>query len=242
MLCRPTPRRRGFTLIEVLVALSLMALLTLMSWRGLDAMLRVAQVTRVNGVGLGALQVGLAQWAVDLDHLVETPDMAALDWDGRVLRVVRSSPVGSAEALLVVAWTQRMAAGAQHWARWQSAPVSQRNDLLSAWQQAAIWARTEGDMQTDLGRENDNARGASAVAVTPLGSWQLAYHAGGEWVASNTLVGSGGGRRALQAHAVVANRSDTPEGLRLLLELPSGGPLQGRLSSDWFNPASVVSR
>jgi general secretion pathway protein J len=169
-----------------------------------------------------------------LDRVVETPDVAALDWDGRVLRVVRSSPVGSAEALLVVAWTQRLAAGTQQWVRWQSAPLSQRNDLLNAWQQAAIWARTDGDREGDMG--------GSAVAVTPLGSWQLAYQTGGEWVASNTLVGAGGGRRALQANAVVANISDSPEGLRLLLELPSGGPLQGRLSSDWFNPASAVTR
>jgi len=234
MFVNPLQRSRGFTLIEVLVALSLMALLSLMSWRGLDAMLRVAQVTRTNSIGLGGLQVGLAQWAVDLDRLVETPDVAALDWDGRVLRVVRSSPVGSVEALLVVAWTQRLVAGSQQWVRWQSAPVSQRNDLVNAWQQAAIWARTDESMEGTMG--------GSAVAVTPLSSWQLAYHTGGEWVASNTLVGSGGGRRALQANAVVANISDTPEGLRLLLELPSGGPLQGRLSSDWFNTASEVAR
>jgi general secretion pathway protein J len=229
MFFKPTQRSRGFTLIEVLVALSLMALLTLMSWRGLDAMLRVAQVTRANSIGLGGLQVGLAQWAIDLDRVVETPDVAALDWDGRVLRVVRSSPVGSAEALLVVAWTQRLVAGTQQWVRWQSAPLSQRNDLLNAWRQAAIWSRTDSDM----GR---------AVAVTPLGSWQLAYYTGGEWVASNTLVGAGGGRRALQANAVVPTLSDSPAALRLLLELPSGGALQGRVSSDWFNPASEMLR
>ncbi len=228
---------RGFTLIEVLVALSLMALLALMSWRGLDAMLRVAQVTRVSSVRVAGLQLGLAQWVVDLDHVVETPDVNALDWDGHVLRMVRSSPVGSAEALLVVAWSLRSVAGVQQWVRWQSAPLSQRNALLNAWQQAAAWAQTTGGMD-----DANTGVGDLAVAVTPLSSWQLAYYANGQWVPSDTLVGSGSGRLALQANAVVANLSDTPEGLRLLLTLPSGGALPGRLSSDWFNPASDVMR
>ena len=93
-----------------------------------------------------------------------------------------------------------------------------------------------------MSHERMGAFGSSAVAVTPLSSWQLAYYANGQWVPSNTLVGAGGGRRASQATAVVANLSDTPEGLRLMLELPSGGGLQGRLSSDWFNPASDATR
>ena len=238
MLCTPTQRSRGFTLIEMLVALSLMALLALMSWRGLDAMLRGAQFTRSSSVGLGGLQIGLAQWTVDLDRIVETPYVSALDWDGRVLRMVRSSPVGSTEALLVVAWTQRMAAGIPQWARWQSTPVTQHSELIKAWQLAATWAQTGNDMED----EKLGGSAGSAVAVTPLRNWQLSYYTNGQWMQSNTLVGAGGDRRALQAKAVVANLSDTPEGLRLMLELPSGGPLQGRLISDWFNPSSDMKR
>ena len=39
-------RNKGFTLIELLVALAAMALLAIMSWRGIDGMLRAQEVTR----------------------------------------------------------------------------------------------------------------------------------------------------------------------------------------------------
>ena len=42
-------RIRGFTLIELLVAIAAMALLALMSWRGLDGMTRAQSMNRDRG-------------------------------------------------------------------------------------------------------------------------------------------------------------------------------------------------
>lgn len=225
-------RARGFTLIEMLVALAVMALLAIMSWRGLDAMLRARQVTADHHGVLQSLQGGLAQWQIDLDALVETPYVNAVEWDGRVLRILRRGPAGGSESLQVVAWARGQApdannaarAEAAHWLRWQSGPLQTRADLLSAWVEASDWgAKAE--------------TGERVVAVAPVEAWRLSYFRGGQWVAADTLMGAGtGGRPSV---------GDLPDGLRLQLELPAqglAGPLQGPLRSDWFNPLSGVAR
>lgn len=215
---------RGFTLVEMLVALSVMALLAVMSWRGLDAMLRARAATAGNSVALQSLQGGLAQWQMDLDALVETPYVNPVEWDGRVLRVLRRGPAGSVESLQVVAWALGAAddTSASSWMRWQSRPLQSRSDLLAAWSDAAAW-------------DGSATSSAQTVAVAPVLAWRLAYFRGGQWVAADSLMraGSSGGRPSL---------ADLPEGLRVQLELPSAGPLQGALSSDWFNPLGGAAR
>lgn len=231
----------GFTLVELLVALSIMALMALMSWRGLDAMLRTAQHTRTRSADLLALQAGMAQWVTDLDHLAQTPYAHAVDWDGRVLRVLRTSPVGSPQALQVVAWTLRPQSGSLQWMRWQSAPVHQRGELIEAWQQAANWGRaTDAPAAVDRGA----AAGAlgSAVAVAPARAWQLLYFRNGQWVPAQTLLGRARATPGALPEAASMSFGETPEGLRLILEMPEGAALPGRLVSDWFSPLSGAAR
>ena len=65
----------GFTLIELMVAISIMALLAILSWRGLDGMTRVQSQTQAKTDGVLALQAGLAQWQTDLDALTQLPQV-----------------------------------------------------------------------------------------------------------------------------------------------------------------------
>ena len=249
MMTRAAPSRHGgFTLIELLVALSIMALMALMSWRGLDAMLRTAQHTRTRSADLLALQAGVAQWVTDLDHLAQTPYAHAVDWDGRVLRVLRTSPVGSPQALQVVAWTLRPQSGSLQWMRWQSAPARQRGELLAAWQQAAIWGRATGELVVGRGAPADAPGSApadvlgSAVAVAPARAWQLLYFRSGQWVPAQALLGSARAVPGASADASSLSFGETPEGLRLILEMPEGTALPGRLVSDWFSPLPGAAR
>ena len=69
----------GFTLVEVLVALAVMAMLSLMAWRGVDAMARALESTRRIGADVQVLQAGLVQWGVDLDAIVPSSAVTALD-------------------------------------------------------------------------------------------------------------------------------------------------------------------
>ena len=64
-----TSPSRGFTLIEVLVAIGVMALMALMAWRGIDGMLRTQTALQQRSDQIRTLQAGLAQWQADLDQL-----------------------------------------------------------------------------------------------------------------------------------------------------------------------------
>jgi len=227
----PSNRGRGFTLIELLVAISLMAFMTLLSWRGLEGVVRAKTRLQQQSDDVLALQATLAQWAVDLDAIVEQPGMPALDWDGRTLRMVRRAGGFANDGLRVVAWARRSADG--QWMRWQSPPLLLRKDLDQAWQWAQLWVQTPS--------EADRLREVRTVA---LEQWQIFYYRGNGW--SNPLSSAGAADASIVANPAAppasapsapvvgaGNAPTLPEGVRLVLALAPGQAITGTLTRDW---------
>jgi general secretion pathway protein J len=221
----------------VLVALTILAVMALLSWRGIDGMARADEATQRHTDAVLALQASLAQWRADLDAMMTwpvavadeapSPDAEAettqsrrsLAWDGRTLRITRTVAGNAAVGVRVVAWTRRTTDG--QWLRWQSAPVRSINAWQAAWNAAARWA--EAGATTDTGTAV-----AQAVALVGAQDWQLQYFRQNAW--TNPL--SSAAQSAADTEAL-------PDAVRLLLTLAPGQPLSGLVQLDWVRPDFV---
>jgi general secretion pathway protein J len=206
-----TRRAAGFTLVELLVALAVMILIAMMSWRGIGAMSDAQHRLQERGDEVQALQMALAQWAADLEALAPAEGHPALAWDGQTLRLLRHGTTAGEAALHVVAWSHRLVGDRGMWLRWQSGPLQRREALQQAWQQAGLW----GQNATDVLRRQE-------VAVVALAGWQLYYHRQDAWT-----------------HPLSSEAQDAPglpQGVRLVLSLPPDAPLTGRITRDWVRP------
>jgi general secretion pathway protein J len=228
-------RSRGFTLVELLVAIFAMSLLAVMAWRGLDGMTRAQSVTEAHSDEVLTLQTGLAQWGADLDAIEQiTGWNRAIDWNGRVLRLTRRSTAQVADGMLVVAWTRRVTDKGGLWMRWQSPPVTTRGDLEQALQAAELWSQNQAG--------DDSAR---EVAITPLDDWQIFFFRDNAWTnpqssgitaAAVSAAAAAGAASAPPPPVTTAAASAQPDGIRLVLSLPANQPVNGVVTRDWVRP------
>lgn len=229
---RSTPRpglpgTRGFTLVELLVALVVLALMAVLSWRGLDGMVRAQAQTRERSQQVQVVQIALAQWTTDLEALVQLPQATALDWNGRVLRLTRNAPASQSGGIVVVAWARRTDALGSRWMRWQSPPVATRAALDEAWQRADAWSQAQGG----------TTGGPGEASLVPLADWQVFYFRNDAWtnpLSSDAAAAGTGTAPAAQPGGV--RTPVLPDGVRLVLSLPAGQALAGEITRDWVRP------
>jgi general secretion pathway protein J len=196
----------GFTLVEVLVALSLMAVLAGMAWRGLDGIARARTVSEARVDQTLRLNTVLAQWEQDLQSVYGTATVPALSFDGATLRLVRRQ----AEGLQIVAWSLRD----QRWLRWTGPVVTQPAALQDSWLVS----------QQLLGNE-----AAQLPMQAGLADWQVYFYRGNAW--SNAQSSADVAAPAAAASAPAAPRMQLPTGVRVVLGFEGGG-LDGKLTRD----------
>ena len=211
------------------MALAAMALMSVMAWRGIDAMGSAQDRTARHNADLLALQTGLSQWSRDLDSIVQGLPGGGIDFDGRVVRVARQSATesGIGEAALlglgrahvrVVAWGVRQIDGNRVFLRWQSAPLLTRDQLQLAWAEAAAW----GQNPTEELRQRE-------VQVALVDEWQVFYFRNTSW--SSPLSSA-----AVAGNTAVIGQAVLPDGVRLQLTLSAGQSITGRIVRDWVKP------
>ena len=203
---RPARLQAGFTLVEVLVALVLMAVLSGMAWQGLDGISRVRTVSQARIEQTLRLNTVLAQWEQDLQSVFDTSLVPALAFDGATLRVVRRQP----EGLQVVAWSLRE----QRWLRWSGPIVTQPAALQESWLASQ---QLLGNEAAQLGMQNGVA------------SWQVYFYRGNAW--SNAQSSAGVAAPAPGASAPVVARTPLPTGVRVTLGFEGAG-LAGNQTRD----------
>lgn len=85
-------RQRGFTLVELLVAIAILAMVAVLGWRGLDGIVRARVALTADMETTRGMQLAFAQMENDCEHAAGTAIMGGrptLLWDADRLTLVR---------------------------------------------------------------------------------------------------------------------------------------------------------
>ncbi len=197
---------RGFTLVEVLVAMTVMAIMAVMAWQGVDGIVRSRNASQARLEQTLRLNTVIAQWDQDLASIQDGGVMrpTALTCDGATVRMTRRTPDG----LQIVAWSYRPEDGGA-WVRWAGPPVTTFAELQDS------WLRSQQLQGGEVG---------SQKTLTGLTGWQVYYYQTNGWAnCQSTGNASSGGTTGSQ---------ELPRGVRVVLSFAAGSGINGDLTRD----------
>lgn len=204
-------RRRGFTLVEVLVALVVLALIAGMAWRGVDGIVRTRDASQRVLEQTLRLNTVIGQWEADLAAVQDTGAVPSLLFDGATLRLTRRTPAG----VQVVAWSLRPDPAGSAWRRWAGPVATTSSALQDSW---LVSQQLQGDEPGQL------------RTLDGLSAWQLYYFRGNAWSNAQSTGNLAPAPPTGAASAVV--RQALPSGVRLVLSFAPGSGFAGSLTRD----------
>ncbi len=204
-------RSRGFTLVEVLVALLVLSIMAAMAWRGVDGIVRTRDASQRQLEQTLRLNTVLAQWQTDLAAVQDTGAVPPLIFEGATVRLTRGTP----EGVQVVAWSLKPESTDNAWRRWAGPSVTTGAALQDSWIAS----------QQLLGGEPGQLRALEGVS-----QWQVYFFQGNSWANAQST----GNVAAPQAGAAsgVAPRAALPSGVRVVIGFAPGSGLSGTLTRD----------
>jgi general secretion pathway protein J len=218
-------RQRGLTLIELLVAISVLAFVAVLGWRGLDGIVRARVALTSDLEQTRGMQLAFAQLQNDCAHLAtisQIPDRAPLVIDQDRLTLVRTVHADGQPTRLEVI-TYRVRDGVL--TRRESAATRNLNELDNLWLTAA----------------NDNDATQPVVLQSGVASMTMRLWENGAWRAANanssqgTAAGASGSSisdsRASRRPVVTSTGAITTTSAPVLTGLEVALQLQGRESN-----------
>ena len=201
----------GFTLVEVLVALVVMAVMSALAWRGVDGMLRSRDSTQASLAATTRLATVMTQWEQDLSALYDNRSVPPIAFDGNTLRLARNAAGG----VQMVAWTVYEG----RWQRWASPVVTRAAELQELWLRA----------QQLQGRESEQLK-----LLEGVDSWQVFFYRDGRLSnaqsSGNLVPAAAPAASAASGAAAAPQRERLPEGVQLLLLRINGPTLKRDLA------------
>ena len=213
-------RGAGFTLIEVLVAMTVMATMAVMAWQGVDAIVRTRDVSQARLEQTLRLGSVMAQWEQDLASYQETAWVQTIQCDGSTVRLTRRAEGG----MQVVAWGLRPDATEQAWWRWASPVVTTVRELQEHWLRTLQFQGGEpGQLRT----------------LDGLSGWQVYFYRGNAWsnCQSSADVSAPAPAPPASGASGVAGRprppvEQLPKAIRMVLSFAPGSGLTGSITRD----------
>ncbi len=233
----PFPQR-GFTLIEVLVALLILSVLAATAWKGIDAISTARQVADGSLKQTLRVQSVMTQLDADLSQVIDTQIVTGMQFDGANLRLTRRTSAG----VQVVVWTVRE----RRLLRWASPETSRVGDLQAYWRTSnQLQGREVGTLVALNGVDqwqvycfrngslsNCQSTGNVVRVPAPPAASGAAPSAGTGGATSGTTGGTSGGTSGEGAVAALANREQLPQAVRSQLSLGEGSGMAGVVTRD----------
>jgi general secretion pathway protein J len=209
------PRAHGFTLIEVLVAMFVMAMVAMMAWQGVDGIVRTRDASQGRLEHVLRLNTVLAQFEQDLASLQDSGVFTDPQpgFDGISMKFTRRTPTG----LQLVVWSLRGGT----WMRWAGPAVTTVNALQDNWISS----------QQFIGNETGQVR-----LLTGISDWQCYAYRSNAWRNCQSSAGSDGTTvtavPAAGAASVPMAALDPLKGVRIVLTFEEGSGYTGTLTRE----------